>query len=98
MEHMSKPGEWLLKLEYSGTAPEMIACTGCNGKGHYSGLARSWDGDDDDDNKCKECYGNGKIRNPAWITPIPPKELVDTLSKVMRDAWNKAQNETFELK
>ena len=93
MEHMAKPGEWQLHLSYHGLAPTRIKCPQCNGKGHYEGLMRSWD----DDDKCTNCYGSGDVRNPEYIEPQAPQWLVDQLSKVMRDAWNKSQNEEFKL-
>lgn len=94
MEHMGQSGAWTLKLEYGGSAPEQIKCTDCNGAGHYTGFRAMFD---DQEEKCKTCFGYRMIRNPTWIEPTPPQELVDQLSKVMREAWNKSQNKEFKL-
>src|SRR5665213_587137 len=93
MEHMDKPGEWVLNLYYRGMAPERIQCPACRGTGTLTGWAVQYD---DDDRNCKSC-SHGTIPNPEYIQPKPPQWLVDQLSKVMRDAWNKQRNEDFKL-
>ncbi len=95
MEHMNKPGEWVLALNYRGQAPQTIKCPDCNGIGHYTGFRAMHD---DEPEKCKQCYGCGQVRNPEWVEPKPPQWLVDQLSKVMCEMHGtRFKNEEFKL-
>jgi phosphoribosylamine-glycine ligase len=84
---------WRIELTCSPVDEELfIKCPVCDGqkvRNHF----RSYD----DDEGCNRCGGVGTIQNPNYVRPIPPESLFRALEKVMRDEWNKAENERFKL-
>ena len=85
---------WKLELSCYGLPDSLIPCTSCGGQGKSRGFGSY------DDDKCDNCGGSGSILNPIYerMNPNPPAKLLQTLHKVMKDAWNEAENEKFELK
>jgi hypothetical protein len=90
--HCGKPAEWVLSLNLQGGVDQTVPCGVCHGDGKSHGM---WA---DEDQKCHHCYGSGKYPNKNYHAPEPPPQwLIDQLAKVMRDAWNRVQNEEFRL-
>jgi len=86
--------EWGLELKMYGYHSERITCTVCHGARKGPAMF----GISDDEYNCMGCGGMGTILNPKYKgQPNPPQWLIDKLSRVMKEAWNQAENERFRL-
>lgn len=84
---------WNISMSPSRKPPApKVVCYSCNG------CCKPYFGMMDDPVNCFVCNNTGVVDDPQYVwKPPPPKELLEGLQSVVKEFWNKQQNDNFRL-
>lgn len=92
-EHKGHKFNWVVSLRPDSypISTERMTCTQCGGR------CRPYFGMIDDPEDCWHCNNTGTVLKPIDWKPTPPPDLVEAIQKLVREYWNKQQNDNFKL-